>query len=229
MSTNRYFPNVKVTIPIASAVLSLLAIAAAGANDLSAFPIPGSNDRSTNLLENASNATDRSPATPGVTVSQTLLAQSNLNNIPVELETQNRTFSTLATALQVTGLNNTLARGGPFTIFAPTDEAFAILERNQPGTLESLFQPENRALLTRVLLYHVVSGKADTFSMSPGTRWTVETLAEENVVVQVNRSFDVFVSGTSGAIGAPARVILVDIPASNGVIHGIDSVLIPPN
>ena len=226
MPTNRYFRNAKVTLFITSAVLSLVAIAATNANSSSISIVPQLNPQRINLPDDSSQAIGQIPITQDAPV---ILAQSGLNNIAVELETQNRTFSTLATALKVTGLNQTLAEGGPFTIFAPTDEAFAILERNQPGTLESLFQPENRDQLTRILLYHVVRGTADTFEMRPGTQWTLETLAGDIARVPVDRNFEITVESARPAIGDPAKVILVDIPATNGVIHGIDSVLIPPN
>ena len=229
MPTNRYFRNAKVTLFITSAVLSLVAIAATNANSSSISIVPQPNPQRINLPDDSSQAIGQIPITHAAPVSQTILAQSGLNNIAVELETQNRTFSTLATALKVTGLNQTLAEGGPFTIFAPTDEAFAVLERNQPGTLESLFEPENRDQLTRILLYHVVRGTADTFDMRPGTQWTLETLAGDIARVQVDRNFEITVESARPAIGDPAKVILVDIPATNGVIHGIDSVLIPPN
>lgn len=173
-------------------------------------------------------ATNASSSPHQIAAGEELLrAQAGLNNITVELETQT-TFSTLAAVLKATGLNQTLAEGGPFTIFAPTDQAFAILEQNQPGILASLLQPENRDKLTRILLYHVVEGKADSFALG-SSRWRVESLAGPPVIVEVNPNFEITVSSTRPAVGDPAKVILQDIPVGNGVIHGIDSVLIPPN
>src|SRR5688500_19060770 len=122
-------------------------------------------------------------------------------------------FKTLAKALQAADLVDTLKGAGPFTVFAPTDEAFAKLPA---GTVESLLKPENKDKLTAVLTYHVVSAKAmasDVASMDSAT--TVQggkvTLKSADGKVMVNN----------------ATVIKADIAASNGVIHVIDTVLMP--
>ena len=123
-------------------------------------------------------------------------------------------FKTLATALAAADLVATLKGPGPFTVFAPTDEAFAKLP---PGTLDNLLKPENKAMLIRVLTYHVVPGKvmaADVVKISSakavsGDALTVKVMGN---VVTVDK----------------ARVVKTDIVASNGVIHVIDHVLLPP-
>ena len=122
-------------------------------------------------------------------------------------------FKTLAKALQAAGLVDTLKGPGPFTVFAPTDEAFAKLPA---GTLETLLKPENKAQLQRVLTYHVVAGKvmaADVVKLQTAKAVSGDTLA---------------VATTGGNVMVDkARVVKTDIGASNGVIHVIDTVLLP--
>jgi uncharacterized surface protein with fasciclin (FAS1) repeats len=122
-------------------------------------------------------------------------------------------FKTLAAALKAAGLVDTLKGGGPFTVFAPTDEAFAKLPK---GTVEELLKPENKAKLTAILTYHVVAGKvmaADVVKVKDAT-----TVQGGAIKVNVNGG-KVMVDG--------ANVTKTDIGASNGVIHVVDSVLMP--
>jgi uncharacterized surface protein with fasciclin (FAS1) repeats len=122
-------------------------------------------------------------------------------------------FKTLAAALQAAGLVDTLKGKGPFTVFAPTDEAFAKLPK---GTVEDLLKPENKAKLTAILTYHVVPGAV--------TASQVTKLREAKTV----NGQSVKVSATGGAVMIDgARVVKTDIRASNGVIHVIDSVILP--
>ena len=122
-------------------------------------------------------------------------------------------FKTLAAALKAAGLVDTLKGEGPFTVFAPTDAAFAALPA---GTVESLLKPENREKLTAILTYHVVPGRyaaADVSGMATAT-----TVNGEAVDIR---------SAGSGVTVDGARVVKADIAASNGVIHVIDKVLMP--
>ncbi|ABC98520.1 fasciclin [Synechococcus sp. 65AY6Li] len=139
-----------------------------------------------------------------------------LNTIAVELETLPSSYSTLATALRAAGLNTALAGPGPFTVFAPSDVAFGQLP---PGTVETLLQPANRDQLTRILTYHVVPGRITSFDLRPGQSATLTTLAGLPLRVQVGADGSIRVNG--------ANVNLADIPVANGVIHGIDGVLLP--
>ena len=122
-------------------------------------------------------------------------------------------FKTLAAALKAAGLIETLKGAGPFTVFAPTDEAFAKLPK---GTVEELLKPENKAKLTAILTYHVVAGKvmaADVVKMKEGK--TVQ-------------GGSVKVNATGGKVMIDnSTVVKADIAASNGVIHVIDTVLMP--
>lgn len=119
-------------------------------------------------------------------------------------------FKTLVAAVKSAGLVDSLKADGPLTVFAPTDEAFAKLPE---GTLEELLQPENRDKLIEVLAYHVIQGKLMLSAQS------IETLQGQSLVIKAIDSFEV-----NGA-----NVITSDIEASNGVIHIIDSVLLPPD
>jgi uncharacterized surface protein with fasciclin (FAS1) repeats len=122
-------------------------------------------------------------------------------------------FKTLAAALQAAGLVDTLKGPGPFTVFAPTDEAFAKLPK---GTVEDLLKPENKAKLTAVLTYHVVPGKVMASD--------VVKVTEAKTV----QGGSLKVSSMDGKVMVDkAHVVKTDIAASNGVIHVIDSVMMP--
>jgi uncharacterized surface protein with fasciclin (FAS1) repeats len=123
-------------------------------------------------------------------------------------------FTTLAKALAAADLVATLKAPGPFTVFAPTDEAFAKLP---PATLTNLLKPENKAMLRRVLTYHVVPGKvmaADVVKVS-----AAKAVSGDMLPIAVN--------GSTVTVDK-ARVVKTDISTSNGVIHVIDTVLLPP-
>lgn len=121
-------------------------------------------------------------------------------------------FSTLVAALKAADLVSTLDTGGPFTVFAPTNDAFAKLPA---GTLESLLKPENKEQLKGILLYHVVSGKV--------TAADVVKLSEAKTVQGKSAP----ISTEGGVSIAGAKVVKTDIAASNGVIHVIDTVILP--
>ncbi len=122
-------------------------------------------------------------------------------------------FKTLVAALKAAGLVETLSGPGPFTVFAPTDEAFAKLPK---PVLEALLKPENKPLLTEILTYHVVSGRVSSVDAVKAA--TAKTLEGSKITV----------SGSAGALVVNnARVIIEDVDASNGVAHAIDTVLIP--
>ncbi|AFZ17329.1 fasciclin domain-containing protein [Allocoleopsis franciscana] len=167
-----------------------------------------------NKLATNSNPTQQVPlrATSGIN----LLAQAGVRSIADELVTANDAFSTLSTAIRAAGLTEALAGRGPFTIFAPTDEAFNALPQ---GTVPTLLRPENRSKLTRILTYHVVPGNITTFDLAPGRTLRLRTLAGQSLTVRVSGASEVFVNGV--------KVIMADIPARNGTIHGIGAVLMP--
>ena len=121
-------------------------------------------------------------------------------------------FETLVAAVQAAGLVETLKGDGPFTVFAPTDEAFAALPE---GTVEDLLKPENLETLTAILTYHVVPGKVMSGDLSNG----MEAATVEGSDVPIMTEGGVTVEG--------AAVVTADIETSNGVIHVIDQVILP--
>jgi len=123
-------------------------------------------------------------------------------------------FKTLATALDAAGLVETLKGDGPFTVFAPTDEAFAKLPA---GTVENLLKPENKDQLVAILTYHVVPGKVQAAD--------VVKLDEAKTVN--GKMVDITVESDTAMVN-DAKVTKTDIVASNGVIHVIDTVILPP-
>jgi uncharacterized surface protein with fasciclin (FAS1) repeats len=122
-------------------------------------------------------------------------------------------FKTLTAALQAAGLADTLKGAGPFTVFAPTDDAFNKLPA---GTVESLLKPENKEKLKAILLYHVVSGDVGSAQVVKLT--SAKTLDGKDVAISTSGG---------GVMINNAKVVKADVPASNGVIHVIDTVLIP--
>lgn len=132
----------------------------------------------------------------------------------VETAIEAGSFGTLVAAVKAAGLVETLSGTGPFTVFAPTDEAFKKLPA---GTVETLLKPENKAQLQAVLTYHVVSGKADAKTVTGQKTW--KTVEGSNVNI----------STASGAQIENANIVKTDIGCSNGIIHVIDSVILPPS
>ncbi len=121
-------------------------------------------------------------------------------------------FGTLVAAVQAAGLVDTLKGDGPFTVFAPTDEAFAALPE---GTVESLLKPENKDQLVAVLTYHVVAGKVMSTDLSNGM--TAPTVQGSDVTIMTD----------GGVTVDGAKVVAADVEATNGVIHVIDTVILP--
>lgn len=129
-------------------------------------------------------------------------------------------FSTLVSLLKETGLDYELLKGGPFTVFAPTDSAFAsLLDPHGFATLGSLLRPENREELKKVLAYHVVRGNVSSGAVMAAGKLEGQTLAGVPITLM---GYNKLVSAGS------ARVVRADVPCSNGTIHVISSVLTPP-
>jgi uncharacterized surface protein with fasciclin (FAS1) repeats len=132
----------------------------------------------------------------------------------VETAVSAGSFKTLTAALTAAGLVDTLKGNGPFTVFAPTDEAFAKLP---PGTVENLLKPENKAMLIDILTYHVVSGNVPSGTAIKLT----EATALNNKKIKLEAKEGALFLNT-------AKVTTADVKCSNGVIHIIDAVLMPP-
>ncbi len=135
------------------------------------------------------------------------------NQTIVEVAASNADFSTLVAAVKAAGLVDVLNSDGPFTVFAPTNDAFAALPK---GTLESLLKPENKNQLVSILTYHVVSGKVMAKDVKTSKVATVE-------------GSDVSLKASYGKVKINnANIVMTDVEASNGVIHVIDQVILPP-
>ena len=133
--------------------------------------------------------------------------------------------TTLVAAVKAAGLVDTLKGAGPFTVFAPTNAAFAALPA---GTVETLLKPENKAMLSSILTYHVVSGKMDAAALSKaiaagGGKASLKTVAGGNLTAMVS---DGGVTITDEK-GGSAKVSTADVYQSNGVIHVVDKVMLP--
>ncbi|MBE0684195.1 MAG: fasciclin domain-containing protein [Anaerolineales bacterium] len=142
-------------------------------------------------------------------------AEEAASNTIVDVAVADGRFNTLVAAVTAADLAGTLSGEGPFTVFAPTDDAFAALPE---GTLDSLLLPENKQQLTDILLYHVVSGKVMAAD--------VVTLTSANTVL--GKDVTITVKDGKVYLNDNVEVIITDVEASNGVIHVIDAVLLPP-
>lgn len=183
--------QMKKGVVAAAAVLTALTLSACGSD-----PAPESN-------------TEQTVETPTENTQST--EQVQLGTV-VDVASQAGSFATLLAALNAADLVTTLSGEGPFTVFAPTDEAFAALPA---GVLDALLLPENKETLVQILTYHVVPGKVMSSMVMDGEVPTVE-----------GRS--VTLSTANGVTVNNANVVTTDIDASNGVIHVIDAVILPP-
>ncbi|MBX3583391.1 MAG: fasciclin domain-containing protein [Rhizobiaceae bacterium] len=131
----------------------------------------------------------------------------------VDTAASNGSFKTLVAAVEAAGLVETLKGAGPFTVFAPTDDAFAALPA---GTVDDLLKPENKAKLVEILTYHVVPGKVMSADLKDGMK--AATVEGAEVTIDLD----------NGAMVNESKIVTADVAADNGVIHVIDKVLMPP-
>jgi uncharacterized surface protein with fasciclin (FAS1) repeats len=134
--------------------------------------------------------------------------------------------TTLVAAVKAAGLVDTLSGPGPFTVFAPTNEAFAKLP---PGTVENLLKPENKPTLVKILTYHVVSGRMTAAALMKAVKEgegeaKLKTVAGEDLIVKSAGSGKLTITDAKGDV---AQVTIANVLQSNGVIHVIDTVLLP--
>jgi len=142
-------------------------------------------------------------------------ASKNLAQLAQSASTQG-SFTTLSRAVQAADLTKQMAEQGPYTVFAPTDAAFAALPK---GTVDNLLKPENKQQLVKLLGYHAIPGQVTSSQLTSGQ---VKTVEGSPVTLKVN-------TNTSTVTVNGAKVIQADIPASNGVVHVVDKVILPPN
>ncbi|MBE9015484.1 beta-Ig-H3/fasciclin [Chroococcidiopsis sp. CCALA 051] len=158
-------------------------------------------------------ATTQSPAAP--TAPPAAQAEADDNHV-VDVVQANPSLKTLASVIDETDANEVLELQGPYTVFAPSDDAFNALPAE---TRQRLLQPENRQQLAQILFYHVVPGQVSANQLQSGD---VKTVEGANVNVQVDQT-------ANQVTVNDATVTQADIPASNGVIHIVDRVILPPN
>lgn len=158
-------------------------------------------------------STDEATSEATATVSEEMAVDPAEAGTIVDIAATTEGFSTLVAAVTAADLVDTLNSEGPFTVFAPTDEAFAALP---DGLLEALLLPENKDVLVKILTYHVVPGQVMAADVTDGDVATVE-----GQTVTFSTADGVTVNG--------ANVIGADVVASNGVIHVIDAVIVPPD
>ncbi|MBN3908847.1 MAG: S-layer homology domain-containing protein [Nostoc sp. NMS1] len=156
------------------------------------------------------------PIASNLPASQYVVGGTQTGSDIVTLASSSSSLTTLTSLLKTAGLTDVLQQPGPYTVFAPTDQAFAALPA---ATLQQLQQPENRQALIKILTYHVVPGAVTSSQLTAGELKTAE---EKPVNIQIDRA--------SNQISVNnARVIQADVKASNGVIHAINQVLVPPD
>lgn len=158
------------------------------------------------------------PALAGLTLSFCLVGPPvALAQDIVDTAVKAGSFNTLVAAVKAADLVGTLKGKGPFTVFAPTDAAFAKLPA---GTVESLLKPENKGKLQAILTYHVVAGKFDAkrITSAKAKRYSIKSVQGSNLPIDIRKGVRV----------SRANVVTADVGASNGVIHVIDTVLLPP-
>jgi uncharacterized surface protein with fasciclin (FAS1) repeats len=173
--------------------------------------------QSTAAPETVAPATDpmtTEPMTTEVMTTEPMTTESMPGTI-VDVASGNPDFSTLVAAVTAAGLVETLQGDGPFTVFAPTNEAFAALPA---GLVDKLLLPENKDTLTKILTYHVVSGAVMAADVKAGD---VPTVEGSNITVTID--------GGTVTLNGSAKVVATDVAASNGVIHVIDAVIVPPD
>ena len=164
-------------------------------------------------MEEESSMVEETPAEDETTETEEEAPVEETPGNIVEVAVGAGSFTTLAAALEAADLVTTLEGDGPFTVFAPTDEAFAALPE---GVLDALLLPENVEVLSSILTYHVISGEVMAADVTTGDVATVE-----GSNISIDTSEGVVLNGS-------ANVTATDIDASNGVIHVIDAVILPP-
>jgi len=163
-------------------------------------------------------------ATEPVTAVEEAVVEEVTPNI-VGVAAGNDNFTTLVAAVQAAGLVETLSSEGPFTVFAPTNDAFAKLPE---GTVEGLLKPESKDALTGILTYHVVAGKFEAAAVIEAInandgKFTVETVQGGSIDLSLMDGNVIL----TDAKGNMSTVVIADVAASNGVIHAIDTVVMP--
>ena len=171
------------------------------------------------------NTTNQQMETPMEENTSTMKTNENTAPNIVEVAAGNENFTTLVAAVKAADLVETLSGNGPFTVFAPTNAAF---EKLPAGTVETLLKPENKEKLSGILTYHVVSGKFEAGAVIDAIKdnngkFTVDTVNGGAITLSLDGDKVML----TDANGGKSTVVIADVAASNGVIHAIDSVVMP--
>jgi uncharacterized surface protein with fasciclin (FAS1) repeats len=242
MSNNIFQKSIAATLGVAIVSTGLFASISSNANIIAQAPAPAP----TTTPAPSGTMTPSDTTKPVVTPPSGTMTQPGTTTIPdgtvkpvkkpatsvktgktiVELASGNKSFTTLVTALKAADLVDTLAGEGPFTVFAPTNDAFAKLPK---ATLAKLLKPENKEQLKKILTYHVVSGAVTSKMLKSGP---VDSVEGSKIAVKI-RTKSAIVNGkkvtkTSVKLNDKANVLQADVKASNGYIHAIDTVIMPP-
>jgi uncharacterized surface protein with fasciclin (FAS1) repeats len=205
-------------LPIASALAIVAATAApALAQTTTATPAPKTAPQAAPAAPGSTDAAKPNPAVGGAQMAPAKPIVENLAAAP--------NLTTLASALKSAGVDTALAGPGPFTVFAPDNDAFG---RLAPGTMDTLLKPENKATLAKILNYHVVSGKLDAETLkkqieSAGGTLTLTTVAGQPLAAALENGAITL----TDANGTKAYVTTYDVNQSNGVFHVVNGVLVP--
>ena len=179
-------------------------------------PMPDATTPATPPATSPAPMPDATTPVPSTSSPETTPGASTGSENLVALAAANGSFKTLTAALKAADLTATLEGTGPFTIFAPNDQAFAALPQE---ALQELLKPENKALLVKILTYHVVPGKVTSTDLKSGA---VKSVEGGSINVKID-------AATGVSLNDEAKVVQPDIQASNGVIHVIDKVILPPD
>lgn len=187
-----------------------------------AFTMVSCNEGKSETTDNA----DLSEMTEQEVVSTDVdMEEEKMSTTIVDVAVGNESFSTLVAAVKAAGLVETLSSEGPFTVFAPTNDAFAKLPA---GTVDTLLKPENKEKLSSVLTYHVVSGKFDATTVVKAIKdnkgmYKVDTVNGGSITLSLEGENVIL----TDANGGKSKVVMADVAADNGIIHAIDTVVMP--
>jgi uncharacterized surface protein with fasciclin (FAS1) repeats len=237
MSRSIFQKSIAATLGVAIASAGMFASTSSNANLLAQTPIPTASPTpttpaggtmtpgDTKPVVTPATGTTPQPATTTTPVKKPAKPVATGKTI-VEIASGNKSFSTLVAALKAADLVDTLAGEGPFTVFAPTNAAFAKLPK---ATLANLLKPENKEQLKKILTYHVVSGAVTSKMLKSGP---VDSVEGGKIAVNVRTRNSVVnnkkVTQTSVKLNGKSNVVIANVKASNGYIHAIDTVIMPP-
>jgi uncharacterized surface protein with fasciclin (FAS1) repeats len=238
MSNNIFQKSIAATLGVAIVSTGLFAGISSNANMLAqapaptASPVPASGDSMKKQPADGMSKPADSMTKPGDSMKKPADSMTKpatpvaTGKTIVDLASGNKSFTTLVAALKAADLVDTLAGEGPFTVFAPTNDAFAKIPK---ATLAKLLKPENKEQLKKILTYHVVSGAVTAKMLKSGS---VDSVEGSKIAVKV-RTKDTVVKGKkvtkiSVKLNEKANVVQANVKASNGYIHAIDTVIMPP-